>query len=139
MKDRVERSIQESIETKGLLMNQAGEIVKIAELAIECLGKGGKIMLFGNGGSAADAQHIAAEFVGRALREGAPLPVIALTTNASSITAIGNDYGYEHVFERQVDSGRTSSHKKKSVSKSRVITKMPQFICSVMDFAFRPR
>jgi D-sedoheptulose 7-phosphate isomerase len=109
MKDRVEKSIQESIETNGLLMHQAGEIVKMAELAIECLGKGGKILLFGNGGSAADAQHIAAEFVGRSLRERTPLPVIALTTNTSSITAIGNDYGYEHVFERQVESLCTES------------------------------
>ncbi len=104
MKDLIERSIQESIDTKQLLKNQAGEIAKIAELAIDCLVKGGKIILFGNGGSAADSQHIAAEFVGRYLRERAALPAIALTTNTSSITAIGNDYGYEHIFERQVES-----------------------------------
>jgi len=63
---------------------------------------GGKVLLAGNGGSAADAQHIAAEFVGRFVNDRAPLPALALTTDTSALTAIGNDYGFEQVFERQV-------------------------------------
>src|SRR4051794_32598553 len=63
---------------------------------------GHKVLLCGNGGSAADAQHIAAELVGRFVIERRPLPAIALTTDTSALTAIGNDYGYEHVFSRQV-------------------------------------
>src|SRR5262249_16953986 len=59
-------------------------------------------IFFGNGGSAADAQHLAAEFLGRYLRERDPLPAVALNTNTSAITAIGNDYGYEHTFSRQL-------------------------------------
>ena len=62
-----------------------------------------KLLICGNGGSAADAQHIAAEFVGRYLHERKPLPCHALTTNTSSLTAIGNDYGYERIFARQVE------------------------------------
>jgi D-sedoheptulose 7-phosphate isomerase len=71
--------------------------------ALRVLDKGGKILLFGNGGSAADAQHIAAEFTGRFLRNRRALPAIALTTDTSALTAIGNDYGYENVFSRQVE------------------------------------
>jgi D-sedoheptulose 7-phosphate isomerase len=67
------------------------------------LGSGGKILICGNGGSAADAQHLAAELVGRYRRERAPWPVIALNTNSSILTAIGNDYGYDEVFMRQVE------------------------------------
>ncbi|TLN26014.1 D-sedoheptulose 7-phosphate isomerase, partial [bacterium] len=73
-----------------------------AEAATRSLASGGTILVFGNGGSAADAQHLAAEFVGRFLLERNPLPAIALTTNTSSLTAIGNDYGYDNVFSRQV-------------------------------------
>ncbi len=79
------------------LINQACQIV------ITCISNGNKVMLFGNGGSAADAQHIAAELVGRFLKERRSLPAIALTTDTSAITAIGNDYGYEHIFQRQVE------------------------------------
>ena len=64
---------------------------------------GGKLLLFGNGGSAADAQHVAAELVGRFERERAPLPAVALTTDTSALTALANDFGFERVFERQVD------------------------------------
>jgi D-sedoheptulose 7-phosphate isomerase len=63
---------------------------------------GGKVLFAGNGGSAADAQHLAAEFVGRFIRDRAPLPAIALTTDTSALTAIGNDYGFDQVFARQV-------------------------------------
>jgi D-sedoheptulose 7-phosphate isomerase len=71
-------------------------------LVAEALGAGRKVLLFGNGGSAADAQHLAAEFVGRFLAERRPLPAIALTTDTSALTAIANDYGYDQVFARQV-------------------------------------
>lgn len=77
-------------------------IGKIADALAETLEKGGKVLLCGNGGSAADAQHIAAELVGRYELERAPLPAIALTTDTSALTAIANDYGFDHVFERQV-------------------------------------
>ena len=69
----------------------------------DCLNKNGKILLFGNGGSAADAQHIAAEFVCRFNRDRAALPAVALTTDTSALTAIANDYGFERVFARQVE------------------------------------
>lgn len=68
----------------------------------ESISKGNKILLFGNGGSAGDAQHIAAEFTGRFVKERRALPAIALTTDTSAITAIGNDYGFDKIFERQV-------------------------------------
>jgi len=70
----------------------------------ECLKKGGKIILFGNGGSAADAQHIAAEFVGRFNMERKSYPAIALTTDSSIITSIGNDYSFDQIFSRQCES-----------------------------------
>lgn len=75
---------------------------RAAELLIVCYRDGGKAIFFGNGGSAADAQHLAAEFLGRYLRERRSLPALALATNSSTMTAIGNDYGYEQTFSRQV-------------------------------------
>lgn len=77
-------------------------IVAIAERIAGSLKNGGKVLLAGNGGSASDAQHIAAEFVGRFVNDRAPLAAIALTTDTSALTAIGNDYGFERVFERQL-------------------------------------
>lgn len=77
-------------------------IETIADAMVGSLEQGGKILLCGNGGSAADAQHIAAELVGRYERERAALAAIALTTDSSALTAIGNDYGFERIFERQV-------------------------------------
>ena len=74
-----------------------------ANLCIDGLNNGGKILIFGNGGSAADAQHIAAELVGRYKLERKGLPAIALTTDTSALTAIGNDYGFPHVFDRQLE------------------------------------
>ncbi len=71
--------------------------------ATSCLAAGGKLLICGNGGSAADAQHFAAEMIGRFERERRALPAIALTTDTSAITAIANDYGYERVFERQLE------------------------------------
>ena len=76
---------------------------KIAEICREALKNGHKIMLCGNGGSAADSQHFAAEFVGRFHKERISLPAIALTTDTSILTAVGNDYGYDVVFKRQVE------------------------------------
>lgn len=83
----------------------AGEdaVVRAAELLVGTLQRGGKLLVCGNGGSAADAQHIAAELVGRFLRERAGLPAIALTTDTSALTAIGNDEGFDRVFARQVE------------------------------------
>jgi D-sedoheptulose 7-phosphate isomerase len=77
-------------------------VLAIAERIAASLRAGGKLLLAGNGGSAADAQHIAAEFVGRLVRDRAPLSAIALTTDTSALTAIANDYGFEQVFARQL-------------------------------------
>lgn len=86
-----------------LTAEHAGDIARAAELMRDAVLAGKKVLLCGNGGSAADAQHIAAELVGRFVVERRPLPAIALTTDTSALTAIGNDYGYEHVFSRQVE------------------------------------
>ena len=80
----------------------AGQIAAVAETCATALEAGNKLLLFGNGGSAADSLHIAAEFVGRYLVERRPLPALALMANPSAVTAIGNDYGFEEVFARQV-------------------------------------
>lgn len=76
--------------------------IAVAETIARTFRNGGKLLIAGNGGSAADAQHIAGEFLSRFRRDRNPLPAIALTTDTSVLTAIGNDYGFEHVFERQV-------------------------------------
>lgn len=81
----------------------AEPIAAAAERLIACLRDGHKVLLCGNGGSAADAQHIAAELVGRYTRERPGWPAIALTTDTSALTAIGNDYGYDRIFDRQVE------------------------------------
>ncbi len=78
-------------------------IETIGKQMIAALGKGGKIILMGNGGSAADSQHLAAEFVGRYQRERSGLPAIALTTDTSILTAVSNDYGFDNVFTRQIE------------------------------------
>ncbi len=78
------------------------EILRCAQLLTEVLHRGNKILIMGNGGSAADAQHMAAELVGRFLRERKPLPAIALSTDTSILTALGNDFGFDEVFRRQV-------------------------------------
>ncbi|MDO8717184.1 MAG: D-sedoheptulose 7-phosphate isomerase [Dehalococcoidales bacterium] len=79
------------------------EIEEMVDLVVACYRKGGKVILCGNGGSAADAQHLAAELVGRFKLERRAYPAIALNTNTSIVTALGNDYGYETVFSRQVE------------------------------------
>jgi D-sedoheptulose 7-phosphate isomerase len=80
-----------------------GSIVAAARAIDEAFTAGGRLLIFGNGGSAADAQHMAAELVGRFVRERAALPALALSTDTSILTSVGNDYGYERVFARQVE------------------------------------
>lgn len=84
------------------LADQTELLEQIVDRLITCFDAGGRLLVLGNGGSAADAQHIAAEWVGRFQRERRPLSAMALTTDSSVLTAIGNDYGFEHVFVRQV-------------------------------------
>lgn len=101
----VKAMILDSLAAKQKVLEDAAlldGIVQIALLVEQALRAGNKLMLAGNGGSAADAQHIAAEFVSRFEFDRPGLPSIALTTDTSMLTAIGNDYGYEHVFSRQV-------------------------------------
>lgn len=98
----ISRQIEERIELKRSLIAQTGLIIDIANQIVESFRRGNKVLLFGNGGSAADAQHIAAEFVSKFYLDRDPLPAIALTTNTSILTAIGNDYGYREIFSRQV-------------------------------------
>lgn len=85
------------------LQESAGQLAAISERCAAALDEGRHLFFCGNGGSAADAQHIAAELVGRFMKERRPLPATALTTNTSTITAIGNDYGYDDVFSRQLE------------------------------------
>lgn len=92
----------ESARLLGHLGSIAADVRRAADTWINALSRGGKVMFCGNGGSAADSQHLAAELMGRFLSDRAPLPALALTVDTSALTAIGNDYGYEHVFARQV-------------------------------------
>ena len=80
------------------------EIEKVLQIIINCIKRGNKIIVFGNGGSAADAQHIAAEFVGKFQKDRFSFPAIALTTDSSIITSIGNDFSFENIFSRQCES-----------------------------------
>jgi len=100
--DLVRRRLQESLEVKQALSAEVPRIVEVADALLAALRAGGKALFFGNGGSAADAQHLTAELVGRFARERAPLPAVALTVNTSSLTAIANDYGFDEVFARQI-------------------------------------
>jgi len=96
------RRSQQAVERASANEKFVAATVAIAERIAAALKSGGKVLLAGNGGSAADAQHIAAEFVGRFINDRAPLAAIALTTDTSALTSIGNDYGFDKVFERQV-------------------------------------
>jgi D-sedoheptulose 7-phosphate isomerase len=103
---RVEQRIRESVAVKEALLRDkelVGLIAKVGREWAEVLRGGHRAFLFGNGGSAADAQHMAAELVSRYLRERPGLPVVALTVNTSSLTAIANDYSYDAVFARQLE------------------------------------
>lgn len=97
----IKSSLQESVEAKLKLLADTAPIEKTAQLLIDCLRRGGTVFLIGNGGSAADAQHIAAELVGRFEKDNT-LPALALTTDPSCMTALANDFGYSTVFSRQV-------------------------------------
>jgi len=104
MRDKIKDILLESIQVKEeLLRTGISQIIEIASIVTDALKKNGKIIIFGNGGSASDSQHIAAELVGRFKKNRAALPAIALTTNTSIITALANDYGYEAVFAKQVE------------------------------------
>ncbi|MFH0762760.1 MAG: D-sedoheptulose 7-phosphate isomerase [Candidatus Omnitrophota bacterium] len=104
MRDRIKDIFCESIHVKEeLLRTELGRIVEIAELIIEALRKNGKVIIFGNGGSAADSQHIAAELVGRFKKDRTALAAISLTVNTSVITSLANDYGYEIIFSKQIE------------------------------------
>jgi D-sedoheptulose 7-phosphate isomerase len=103
---RTRKSIKRSIDAQQNLLADSkviAEIGKVCGAIVSAFQQGNKLLLFGNGGSAADAQHIAADFVGRFAFNRAALAAIALGVNGSSLTAIGNDYGFERVFARQVE------------------------------------
>ena len=98
----VKNQINESIETKKKLLELSQDIEDAGKIIIDALQNGNKILICGNGGSAADSQHFAAELAGRFEKERKPLAGIALTTDSSNLTAIGNDYGFDTVFSRQI-------------------------------------
>ena len=104
MQSIIKFEFEEHLKTSQATFESIGHSLEVAaKLCIDCLKNGNKILLFGNGGSAADAQHIAAELVGRYITERKGLAAIALTTDTSALTAIGNDFGYDCVFDRQVE------------------------------------
>src|SRR5580658_9485281 len=103
---QVRKSIEASIAVKERLLEDAklvATVSRVTEIMIDAFRAGNKVLLFGNGGSAADAQHIAAEFVGRFAFDRPALPALALSVNSSCVTAIGNDYGFDVVFSRQIE------------------------------------
>src|SRR5215471_17807155 len=103
---RVSQSIEASIAVKERLLSSPELITTVAtvsEILVNSMEQGNKVLLFGNGGSAADAQHIAAEFVGRFAFDRPALPALALSVNTSCVTAIGNDYGFDRIFARQLE------------------------------------
>lgn len=109
--DILTRNLAASIEAKRSLLADEAQLKLFAQATkavVERYRAGGRVYIAGNGGSAADAQHLAAEFVSKLARDRAPLPAEALTTDSSILTAIGNDYGYEHIFSRQI-SGKLGS------------------------------
>src|SRR5438270_9914434 len=104
---RAIKNIQDSLNVKRALLDDHGFLALLAEVGhrmADAIGQGNRVFYFGNGGSAADAQHLGAELTGRYLRERPGLPGIALTVNTSAITAIANGYSYEMVFARQLES-----------------------------------
>lgn len=104
MKDRIAFALAEHVRTiNGIGQDVREQIQKAAEIISRALHRGNKVLVMGNGGSAADAQHMAAELVGRFLLDRKALPAVALTTDTSILTAVGNDYGYDNIFARQVE------------------------------------
>lgn len=106
LKDNIVSVFEESVSVKKGLCNNKylNKIIELAEAIVEAIRADGKVILFGNGGSAADAQHIAGELIGRFRNERNALPAISLTTDTSVITCIGNDYGFDNIFARQIES-----------------------------------
>jgi D-sedoheptulose 7-phosphate isomerase len=124
VEDLINSYIEELVSLFSWLRRESKKIENCSSKIIKSLEEGGKVLLFGCGGSAADAQHIAAELIGRFKRERKPLPTIALTTNTSILTALSNDYSFAIVFARQVEAlatekdvviGISTSGKSKSV------------------------
>lgn len=104
MKKKIKELLKESVDVKNKLIEcQLDEIEKLALAMLKTIKSGHKILLFGNGGSASDSLHIAAELVGRFKKERKALPAIALTANIATLTALGNDYDFDYIFERQVE------------------------------------
>ncbi len=104
MKNFIQSIFEESIRVKQeTLKTQSDKIVQAADQIVNSLESGGKILVMGNGGSAADSQHFVAELIGRFQKERRSFPAIALTTDTSILTAIGNDYGFDKVFSRQIE------------------------------------
>ncbi len=101
--EEIEKSIHEHIALIEKLHTLIPDIIDVSNRMVDCLNNGGKIRWMGNGGSAADSQHLAAELVGRFQRERKGIASISLTTDTSILTAVGNDYGYEKIFSRQVE------------------------------------
>ena len=103
MEDHIIKIFKESNRVKDTFLNEnLSKLVNVVETITSTLKAGNKILIFGNGGSAADAQHIAAEFVNRFIIDRPPLPAIALTTDTSVITSIGNDYDFSEIFSKQI-------------------------------------
>ncbi|MFT6790925.1 MAG: D-sedoheptulose 7-phosphate isomerase [Cellvibrionaceae bacterium] len=132
MKNSFSLQLDEHIAVMQLLRQLGPQVDEVGEVFRKTLRTGSKVLLMGNGGSAADAQHIAAELVGRYLCERPGLPAIALTTDTSVLTAIGNDYGFDTVFSRQVEAlaqagdvvvGYSTSGNSKNVSQAMVLAK----------------
>lgn len=104
MQDRIRQEAEEHISLMRLSVHKLiPQVVRATECVMDAFRNGGKLLVCGNGGSAADAQHFAAEFVGKFREKRAPLPAIALTTDTSALTAIGNDFSFSEIFSRQVE------------------------------------
>lgn len=141
----IQKEFSSHLETiQCVIGSMENDIESVATIIVEALKNGNKILLCGNGGSAADAQHIAAELTGRYKTERRGLPGIALTTDTSALTAIGNDYGYERIFDRQVESlansgdviiGISTSGNSKNVINALVLGK--ELECKTIGFSGR--
>lgn len=103
MEELIIKAFEDSASVKlSFVRKNIKTIISVVDLIVEAFHEGNKVMLFGNGGSAADAQHIAAEFVNRFMIERPPLPALALSTDTSVITSIGNDYNFDQIFVKQI-------------------------------------
>ena len=132
LRKEIQKSILESTKIIKKSTNHIKEIEKSIKIITECLKNNNKIIIFGNGGSAADAQHIVAEFIGRFLLERKSLPAIALTSNSSILTALGNDYSFNTIFSRQCEAlvekgdvviGISTSGNSKNIEKGLTVSK----------------